>query len=295
MSNAESIDRSQLTFSQAEGLAPLPGPLQLHFLSAAARAYLWKTTYDLINNSKRETYSGFEFLSETWKNILEDAHVYFFHKPVDEYSYHIDDTIKYLKPFMLRGKYNEVFDFIEFILRHPRCPGPFLDGVIRDFQRSHLAYTVAPEAGPSIVPAVTEQEGNAIKKAFETLSDHGLSGARVHLQKASENINAGRYADSVREAIHAVESVAQKLSDKADKTLDPALNELAKNIQLHPALKTGFSKLYGYSSNEKGVRHALHDDEAKVDMHDAVFMLGACASFVTYLVGKSRDAGLLER
>ena len=53
---------------------------------------------------------------------------------------------------------------------------------------------------------------------------------------------------------------------------------------LHPALKDAFSKLYGYTSNEQGVRHALLDrTDAQAGQDEAVFMLGACASFASYL------------
>ena len=45
--------------------------------------------------------------------------------------------------------------------------------------------------------------------------------------------------------------------------------------------------------DEKGIRHALTEGKADVDMDDAVFMIGACASFVSYLVGKARAAGLI--
>jgi hypothetical protein len=45
--------------------------------------------------------------------------------------------------------------------------------------------------------------------------------------------------------------------------------------------------LYGYSSDEEGVRHALvFKEEAQVDEADALFMLGACASFVSYLLAR---------
>ena len=48
--------------------------------------------------------------------------------------------------------------------------------------------------------------------------------------------------------------------------------------------KRAIISLYGYTSDEKGIRHALlNDDEARVDRDDAVFMLGACAAFASYL------------
>ena len=80
-----------------------------------------------------------------------------------------------------------------------------------------------------------------------------------------------------------VESVARMLAPGA-KTLKPALASAKERGGLHPALKDGFNKLYGYTSNEQGVRHPLLDnDKAQVGMDEAVFMLGACASFASYL------------
>ena len=104
------------------------------------------------------------------------------------------------------------------------------------------------------------------------------------MRNAAECINGADWAGSVRESIHAVESVARKLDPKASKDLGPALASLEKRQKLHPALKKAFSSLYGYTSDEEGVRHALLDqDAANVGIDEAVFMLGACASFASYL------------
>jgi hypothetical protein len=62
---------------------------------------------------------------------------------------------------------------------------------------------------------------------------------------------------------------------------------------LHPVLNQGFEKIYGYTNAEEGIRHRLLDDsKARVDVHDAVFMIGACVSFITYLIGNAQDAGI---
>jgi hypothetical protein len=64
-------------------------------------------------------------------------------------------------------------------------------------------------------------------------------------------------------------------------TLGPALAALEKQGHLHGGLKAAFSSLYGYSSDEEGIRHALvFKEEAQVDEADALFMLGACASYL---------------
>ena len=152
------------------------------------------------------------------------------------------------------------------------------------FSRCRLAYTIDEGQPPTIVPAVTPEEGIAVVEALQTLRDAGLDGASSHLRNASECVNAGDWAGSVRESIHAVESVARQLDPDASKTLGPALTSLEKRGTLHPALMDAFNKLYGYASDEQGVRHALLDrPDHNVGMDEALFMLSACASFASYL------------
>jgi hypothetical protein len=77
--------------------------------------------------------------------------------------------------------------------------------------------------------------------------------------------------------------------------LGPALNKLAIKAHIHQALKRGLGSLYGYASDEQGIRHSLvFEGEANVDEADALYMFGACAAFVTYLIGKGRSAGLIK-
>jgi hypothetical protein len=119
-------------------------------------------------------------------------------------------------------------------------------------------------------------------------------GARAHLRDAGTALTVGDYTSSVRESIHAVESVARSLwpSDK----LSTALASLEKSAAIHGGLKNGFLSIYGYTSDEQGIRHPLIDGpSANVDETDALFMIGACASFVSYLIGKARSAGLLKK
>jgi hypothetical protein len=60
-------------------------------------------------------------------------------------------------------------------------------------------------------------------------------------------------------------------------------------------MKAGFGSLYGYTSDEQGIRHALLEPSSNVDDADALFMIGACAAFVSYLISKARSAGLLTK
>jgi hypothetical protein len=96
----------------------------------------------------------------------------------------------------------------------------------------------------------------------------------------------------VRDSIHAVEAVCRTLDPSAD--LSKALARLEQKISIHPAMRQGFKSLYAYTSDQGGIRHALLEGgEAKVDEADALFMIGACAAFVSYLLNKARTNGLL--
>ena len=156
------------------------------------------------------------------------------------------------------------------------------------------AYTVI-EDGPTIVPISLPEQRKAIQDAFRVLKPGLFKGARSHLCKSAECIKNGDLAGSVRESIHAVESVARRLNADAEKSLKPALDALSQKAPLHPAFKRGIENLYGYTSDEDGIRHALLGEQGKVDIDDAVFMFGACTSFTAYLVNKARTAGLLKQ
>jgi hypothetical protein len=115
----------------------------------------------------------------------------------------------------------------------------------------------------------------------------GAVPARRNLIASGTALRDGHWAGSVRESTSAVEAMAKRLAPNQD-TLGPALAELERKGHLHPGLKKAFNALYGYTSDQEGIRHALvFDDNAKVDEADALFMLGARASFVSYLIART--------
>ena len=233
-------------------------------------------------------------LGSSWNKILYDHHTSLLHQSADEFSpYWNDDCIK-IKSLFLNGDYNRVFDFLQFVLRHASVPTKFCRSVAVVLEKSMCAYTVV-EDGPTIVAIALPEQRESIKEAFRVLRSGPFEGARSHFCKSAECINNSDMSGSVRESIHAVESVAKRLDADAGKTLTPALDALSQKVNLHRAFKNGIENLYGYTNDEKGIRHALREGKANVDPDDAVFMFGACTSFAAYLVNKARKAGLLKQ
>ena len=276
--------RTKLTFSQAEGLEPLPQPLALGELLQEVRSLLWAMVYEkLRESSEYPGYGSQQVLCGPWLSILFDLHVRVAHLPADQYDANLNENVALLKRVIIKGAYNKVFDSLQFVMRHPLCPRRFAERVNWNLRAGRAAYRVIAD-GPTIIPTATPEEGAAITEAFRLLAEASFDGARSHLRGAADALNGGDAAGSVRESIHAVESVARRLNADASTTLGPALRALEERITLHPALKKGFSNIYGYTNDEEGIRHALLEGDADVDDVDATFMLGACASFVTYLL-----------
>jgi hypothetical protein len=95
------------------------------------------------------------------------------------------------------------------------------------------------------------------------------------------------FRNSIKESISSVEAMARIVSDNPKATLGDALSVIAKRGLLHSALKGGFMKLYGYTSNEGGIRHAMLE-EPNITADDARYFLLSCTSFVTYLKAQLR-------
>jgi hypothetical protein len=73
--------------------------------------------------------------------------------------------------------------------------------------------------------------------------------------------------------------------------LGEALRKVEGRVAIHPALKKGFSNIYGYTSDAGGIRHALLE-EASLHFEDAKYMLVSCSAFVNYLAEKAAKAGI---
>lgn len=282
MSGENALDPRNLTFSQAYGYEELPQPLKLEEISDGARTMLWSVLFDLV---KQELYGH---QGGNWQTILVFLHVIYYERPVDEFDGSMRKFIDGYKQEFMSGRFNKIFDLLLAIMRHPQCPQRFIRAVADVFKEFRLAYVVDVGPPPTIYPAATKEEGEAILEATAELGAAGLAGAVNHLRKAADCINQGDPPSAVRESIHAVESTARTF-DPSAKTLEPALRSLEEAGGLHPALKRAFSNLYGFTSDEQGIRHALIDSpQANVGQDEAVFMLGACASFSSYLARKHR-------
>jgi hypothetical protein len=279
------LDRTEVTFEQAEGAEPLPAQLKPRELTPALRATLWNALYQQLGASTRHIEMGPTVLVDPWLAILRDKHVFRDHQPADEFSNRPAGHIAALKALIMSGDYLAVFGTLQWFLRHQKCPRHFPPQIAQALQACRAGYRLT-DNGRTLFPITSEEEAATAQRAFEALNAGRYAGARQHLTAGAERLTAGDSAGAVRESMQAVESVARAITGKS--SFAEALKVIDGRWKIHGALKVGFGRLYDYTSAEQGIRHPLIDDpNAQVDETDALFMFGACAAFITYLINKA--------
>lgn len=266
--------------------------MRLEEISVDLRREIWNVTREMLMSMRGRSITGESFFDFEGARFVEQVLGRFLKKSEDEVRTDYDEVLDLFKTLILRVEFHAILDLVE-IISDVEESGSFRDRVAECFERQSAAYRLDVSRPPfQFVPRSSEAQGNATREAIETIREGGMDGADTHLRHAAEHLNARRFADSVRESIHAVESVARMVDPKAERTLAPALSSLERaGVIRHKALKEALSKLYGYTNDTQGIRHSLLDKESPdVDLDEAMFMFGACASFAAYLVSKHRKA-----
>lgn len=276
---------SDLTFGQSIGVEPLPSQLALREISQELAAHLFACFYYDMGVDKE--FGGYdEHLRKEWRAIINAWHITQNYTAADQISTAYESNVALVKSIMFSRHYVRVFNFVQFVCRSPYCPVSIIDGVTSILIDCRAAYRLIDR---TIVPIASEADAQAVTSALNVAASHAAQGPRTHFRSAAEKLSAGDWGSSIRESIHAVEAAAKVVEPDANE-LGPALTRLEKRAAINPAMKRAFGALYGFSSDEKGIRHSLvYDEKANVSEADAMFMFGACAAFVSYLLANSAN------
>lgn len=272
-----------LNFSQRNGLQPIPEQLRLAQVSTEFRRLMHYALAQEIDRVERNGPMSTYFDGE-WKRVAQDLHVRFFGKPISSFENSPFKIKEKLERFVANSSYDVLFNLTEFFAKHGGCTGQFKADLAQAFIDARTAYRLKDGF---VIAVGTNEQAQALLKAIDDAEGAGNLGARQHLVAAGKKLADCDWVGSVRDSIHAVEATAVSLAP--GRTLGPALIELEKRGKLHSGLKKAFGALYGYTSDNKtGVRHAnVFGENETVDETDAMFMLGACASFVSYLIARN--------
>lgn len=192
------------------------------------------------------------------------------------------------------GTYYDVLDIVSRIVNEFDEPQPghfirydgtfYLKDMVDIFDSNGAAYRLNIESYPyRFLPVTSDLQADLLKSSHTALRLNQMSGSLVHLNKANEFFINEHYADSVKESIHAIESVAQSLYKTS--SFSKSLEKMSQEGHLnHPALQKALKTLYGWASNEEGVRHSLiTQSEDSITREDALLLIGICAPLAAYL------------
>jgi hypothetical protein len=280
--------RENQRFSDRMGISRRCETLQLDDINADLRVALWNLVHESIELLQSQ-HSGLVGSGHYWHEAAQSVAMQVVNAPVDDIPYPWD----WLKDLILSRDWFVVYDVVEFLASSQyleRGLGRRLNVVL---EREGSGYRLV--AG-ELVPITSEAEIDAIENAISAAGGAALGGAREHIAAALEafsNKPEADYRNSIKESISAVESAAKRISGVERGGLNDAFAELARLVPMHAALIKGFKALYGYTSDEDGIRHAILE-EPNVGYDEAKFMLVACSAFVNFLISKASAAGLLE-
>lgn len=232
-----------------------------------------------------------------WYDYLYGDVQYYYDGPQDFFKFIISDTYgevvdtrvindghfwNMIKETISNDDYDAVLTVAEAIAQYfanedgSRKPYHELNQV---FEKEYVGYRFI---GKEITPITDDNEIEAIKEVYNS----PYQNVSDHIHKAvlllSDRDNPD-YENSIKESISAVEAMCSIILGEKD-TLGAALKKLEKNgVSIHPSMKTAFEKLYGYTSDAHGIRHAGEIGGPASTFDEAKFMLVSCSAFANYL------------
>jgi hypothetical protein len=273
------------SFSERYGLKPRKTVLQVDSMDSDLRTGLWNAWIvhcwsladgDILSWEDEKALD--EFVKTLWGS--------YYKLDIDALPSRWTERLGPIKARFFSCKWYEVYDFIEFVAKNfpdREVSKRFKQECNSVLKRELSAYRFV---GDKVLKITSEREIAAVEKALADTEEY--EDTNTHLNRALELLSDRKspdYRNSMKESISAVEAMCRKFAKDEKATLGDALKELKHDFRLHRALEEAFLKLYGYTNDAEGIRHALLD-EPNLDYEDAMFMLVTCSAFISYLKAK---------
>jgi hypothetical protein len=263
-------------FSERLGLRQPRTVAQVSSMDDELRNGLWSVLHLQFWQYRANAYVG-----QTSQSLLLAIWVNFLKRPAD--TLRIEQGLAEVRGGFFKWPWDQVYDLMEFVANTGldwQQQRQYLDACNAVLARELAGYRFVEG---ELVPIATDEELGAIEQARRDAGAYGP--IREHLRQAA-SLLADRtnpdFRNSVKESISAVEAACEIASGQKG-SLGDCLKLLGRNDVMHPAFRDALLKLYGWTSDAQGIRHALMDDPT-LDLSDARFMLVVCSGFVSYLL-----------
>lgn len=274
-------------FSYREGFKQTHSYLQVDSISSELRNKLWNF-FKVICWDRGASQYGQQDLEALCLSIWH----HYFELTLDEMPGFQDERYSFIRRHFFGCEWAEVYDFIEFVAtvyENKQDRETFRESCNFALEDELSAYRLVDG---KIIRLTSEHEISEVERAL----DVPIGSVRGHLKRSIELLSPIKgkkpdYRNAIKEAISAVEALCRIITKDKSATLAQALKTIDAQIEIHGALKEGLNRIYGYTSDENGIRHSLMN-ESTLGFEDANFMLVVCSAFVNYLVEKANKAGI---
>lgn len=279
-----------MRFSERVGAQPARFEIQIDSIDESLRNGLWSSalmTFFSDEYGHRDTYSA---ASRRIVSFTRVAFLDFFKWPIDRSPDDHHRCVDVVRKWYFNANWFEVYDFIEASfeilnkLKRHQDANIFAELVNIQLERELSGYRFVDG---HLVSITMQIEIDAVETAMT--QEDKFAAVAEHLKSAISLFSDRKNPDhrnTIKESISAVEAVARIVSGNQKATLGEAIKAVETRHSIHPALKEGLLKIYGYTSDQGGIRHSLVD-APQVDASDAYFMLVSCSAFCNYLISKS--------
>lgn len=259
---------------------------------------LWSRLWSAMDKCFWQHFSyesnGSNFTSIVIQEIQDD----FFGQTTDTIEHRSRDFVDRLKQSIPQHKWYLIYDLAQFLADFS---GATESGETASQIRMHsetfirLANDILEKeksayrfVGGQLIEMTSEIEISSIESAVN--SDYLHSGAQKHLHTALALFGDRQkpdYHNSIKEAISSIESVLSSINGEKSKNMTSAMDKAEKKgLSLPPALKQGILKLYGWTSDEDGIRHAMVSTDSRVGEGEAKLIIVLCSAFLNYIILK---------
>lgn len=282
MTDSEFDRRKELSFLQAEGLAPLPTMLKGPVVTPKFKAkfhqllmtYLWPDS---------------NFGDDGPSLVAKKMWVDYFCGYLDQmptYNHLLRDKLR-----SYAGNDAQLLDLVEYSVRERIFKPTHFDLLNLWLREERIGYRFFGGYGSmdiTLVPISDEEESDQNQANYLQIST--FKGASKHFMQSAHEVSEGHFRGSVTESISGVESVLKSVTGEKAASLGTALNILGKQKALNPLLKVALEKLYAWTNGPDGMRHALTDEAEEITENEALFMLSSCLAFAAWIKREALSA-----
>ncbi|MFE3990073.1 AbiJ-NTD4 domain-containing protein [Nocardia tengchongensis] len=263
-----------MRFSERRGLVPVRSVVQIESMDDALRIQLWNITYACYFQPRFSRSEFIEFYG-IWTILMEQ----------DWDRFPGSSIHMVIKEWIKNREWFEVYDLLEELVQIDESLVNTFNGVLEMYMAGYRLLD------GKVAPVADSHELSEIEAALTTESPSAAHHLRTALGLLADREKPD-YPNSIKESISAVEAFLAPITGK--NTLGAALAHLKKTDNFaHPALMDAWSKLYGWTSDEDGVRHGGETVPAeRITQALARYVLISCSAFIN-LMTSEQAAGRL--